>query len=147
MEKRWRNSRHSTRNVGCGGLWCNMVEENGTKYPLFSVPFSPFSRRSRIFPAVRFVKNQLTEHTDRELGISATPRHSTPPRRLVGMLDIVPRGQSDDLAAVGHTYDGMTDGLSLVLVYAEAGWAQVSPQPPPCPSPTHRLSAHVTHNV
>ena len=31
MGGRWENSGHSTRDVGCGGLWRDVVEENGTK--------------------------------------------------------------------------------------------------------------------
>ena len=89
------NVGHSTRDVGCGGLWRDAAEEvgqkgrkwekTGTKYPFFTVPFSPFSRRSKSFPTVSFVKkNQLTALTDGKVGIFATHGHS-PPRRLVRM--------------------------------------------------------------
>ena len=67
MEGKWGNSGHSTWDVGCGGLRWNVVEENrtktggkweenGIKYPFFTVPFPPFSRRSKTFPPVPFVK-------------------------------------------------------------------------------------------
>ena len=60
-------SAHSTRDVGCGGLWRDVVEENGrkmggqwedngTKYPFFTVPFPPFSRRPRMPLTVPVVK-------------------------------------------------------------------------------------------
>ena len=70
MGVKWGNSGHSTRDVGCGGLW--QVEENGTKvgekmrekrekngtkYPFFKVPFPPFFfRRAKLFPTVPCVK-------------------------------------------------------------------------------------------
>ena len=57
---KWGNGGHSTRGVGCGGLWRDVVEENGakngtknaTKCPFFTVPFSQFLRRSKIVPTV-----------------------------------------------------------------------------------------------
>ena len=72
----WENSGRSTWDVGCGGLWQDVVVENGrkmgekweksgTKYAFFTVPFSEFFRRSKIFPTVPFVKtispHSLTE--------------------------------------------------------------------------------------
>ena len=61
MGEKWGNSGHSTRDVGCGGLWRDVVEENraimrekweknGTKYPFFTVPFSHFSGGRRSSP-------------------------------------------------------------------------------------------------
>ena len=60
------DSGHNTQDVVCGGLWRDVVEENGTKmgewekngtkYLFFSVPFSPLLRRLKIFPPVPFVK-------------------------------------------------------------------------------------------
>ena len=56
--------------MGCG-LWRDMVngngrklgehweenwDENGRKYPFFTVPFSPFFQRSQVFHTVPFVK-------------------------------------------------------------------------------------------
>ena len=56
----WGNSRHSTQDVGCGGLWWDVVEESGTKkekiwtkYPFFTVPFSRFFRRLKIAPFLK----------------------------------------------------------------------------------------------
>ena len=77
--------------VGRGGLWRDVVEENrrktgqkweknGTRYPFFTVPFSPLFRRSKIFPTVPFVKAQPTALTDGKTGTFATRRHP-PPRR------------------------------------------------------------------
>ena len=61
------NGGYSTRDVGCGGLWRDAVEENetklgekweksGTRYPFTTVPFSPFFRRLKTFPTVPFGK-------------------------------------------------------------------------------------------
>ena len=49
---------------GCGGMWLRnwgqkwgeKWEKNGTKYPFFTAPFSPFFRRSKISPTVPFVR-------------------------------------------------------------------------------------------
>ena len=57
----WGNSGHTTQDVGCGGLWPDVVEEKGTKMGgkwekngrnthFFTVPLPPFFRRSNIFP-------------------------------------------------------------------------------------------------
>ena len=70
---KWGNSGHSTRDVGRGGLWRDVVDEKGTKMgekwdeiPIFHSPISPFSRRSKIFPIVPSVKmstaHSLTEN-------------------------------------------------------------------------------------
>ena len=77
MREKWGSSGHSTWNVGCGGLWRDVVEENGikmgekwkengTKYPFFTVAFPPlFFWKSKIFPTVPFGKisspHSLTE--------------------------------------------------------------------------------------
>ena len=60
---KWGNSGHSTRDVGCGGLWRDVVEENGTKMgemgekwdeiPIFHSPLFP------IFPGVEDVPPQF----------------------------------------------------------------------------------------
>ena len=49
--------------MGCGGFRLDVVEENGTKMgqkweeiPIFHSPIAPFSRRSKTFPTVPFVK-------------------------------------------------------------------------------------------
>ena len=60
-------------------------EKTGTKHPFFAVPFPPFSRRSKIFPTVPFVRNDLIALTDGKTGSVATPRHPSP-RRLVRMV-------------------------------------------------------------
>ena len=84
--------------AGCGGLWRDVVEENGikleekgekngTKYPIFAVPFPPFFRRSKIFPTVPFVKIS-TALTDGKRAIFATHRHS-PTRRPVRVLGVM----------------------------------------------------------
>ena len=77
MGGKWGNSGHSTRDVGCGGLWWDVVAENGTKMgekwggrwdeipPLFStVPFLPFFRRSKIFSKTP----KFTALTNRKMG-------------------------------------------------------------------------------
>ena len=73
----------SIGNVGCGGLWQGVVEENGTKmekngmkHPCFTVPFSQFSRRSKIFPKVPFVKISSAP-TDGKMRIFATGHHGS----------------------------------------------------------------------
>ena len=81
---------------GCGGMWWDVVEKNGTKMgengrkmgrnTYFPVAHrgrivGTFCRRSKIVPTVPFVKNQLTELTDGKMEIFATHRYSLP-RRL-----------------------------------------------------------------
>ena len=77
---------------GCGGMWFVKTgkkwekwEENGRKYPFFTVPFPLFFLGLKIFNTVPLCKNQLTALTDGNLGNFATPRRS-PPQRLVWML-------------------------------------------------------------
>ena len=45
---------------GCCGMWLRgrggKWEKNATKYSFFIVPFSPFFRRSKIFPIIPFVR-------------------------------------------------------------------------------------------
>ena len=56
MEENGGEIGHSTHDGGCGGLWQDMVEENGTekwekngmKYPFFTVPLSHFFKRLKI---------------------------------------------------------------------------------------------------
>ena len=56
------DSGHSTWDVGCDVVEVNGTkmgekwERNVTKYPFFTVPFSPFFGRGQIFPTVPFVK-------------------------------------------------------------------------------------------
>ena len=57
---------------------------DGTEYPFFNVPFSPFVRRPKTSPTVPCVKKQRTALTARKMRSFATP-HS-PPQRLVRML-------------------------------------------------------------
>ena len=61
---------HSRRDVGCGGLWWDVVEETGTKmekmgdnwqknrkkYPFFTIPCFLLFRGSKTFPTAPFVK-------------------------------------------------------------------------------------------
>ena len=72
---------HSTRDVGCGGLRRDVVQENmtkmgenGTKCPFFTVSLPPVSRRSKIFPHSSLCKTQLTALTDGKMGTFATHR-------------------------------------------------------------------------
>ena len=57
---------------GCGGMSSKKMgekrEENEIRYPFFTVPFSPFFRRSKMFPTVPFVKNQLRTHQTEKNG-------------------------------------------------------------------------------
>ena len=80
---------------GCGGLWRDVVEENGTKMtkmgekwdkiPIFHTPIPPLLfRRSKIFPPVAFVKSAHRTQR-RKIGIFVTHRLS-PPRRLVRIV-------------------------------------------------------------
>ena len=80
----WGNSGHSTRDVGRGGLWRDVVEENGRKMGQnthFSPSRFPHSSGGRRSPPHH---NPRTAHTDGKIGFSATHQHS-PPRWLVRM--------------------------------------------------------------
>ena len=63
---------------GCGGMRLRTMgqkmgekwEKNGTKYPFFTAPFLPFSRRSWIFPTAPFV-NISSPHSPAEKWASA----------------------------------------------------------------------------
>ena len=74
---KWGYSGHSTRDVGCGGLWRDAIEENrakmektgrkwermgenGTKYPFWGVPFVLFFPEVKDQPHNSLCKNQLT---------------------------------------------------------------------------------------
>ena len=81
-----------TRNVGCVGLWRDVVEENGTKMgekvggggeiPIFQSHFPPFFWRSKIFPTIPCFKNSA-HHTHRRKNGNFC---RSPPPRLVRML-------------------------------------------------------------
>ena len=68
---------------GCGGMWLRKMgetrEKNGTNYPFSTVPFSPFSRRSKTFPPISFAKTS-SSHSQTEkrdvLPLTDTHRHS-----------------------------------------------------------------------
>ena len=70
----------------CGGLWQDMVEENGRKIGR-NTHFSEshFPHFPGGLPLNSLCKNQLTALTNRKMGIRATHRHS-PPRRLLRRL-------------------------------------------------------------
>ena len=77
----WGNDGHSTRDVACGVLWRDVVEENGrkmggkwakkgTKYSFFN-PIFPICSEVEDIPHSSLCKNQLTALTDGKMGIFA----------------------------------------------------------------------------
>ena len=63
----WGNSGHSTRDVGCGGLWRDVVEENGMKMggkwdeiPIFHRSVLPILPEIEDLPHPSICKNQVT---------------------------------------------------------------------------------------
>ena len=63
---------------GCGGLWRDVVGENGTKCPLFAVPFPAIFPRVEDLPHNSLCKNHPTALTDRKMGtlpLTDTDRH------------------------------------------------------------------------
>ena len=71
-----------------GGKW--------DEIPSFHSPPFPISRRSKIFPAIPFVKNQLTALTGGKMAFVATHGQSSP-RRMMRIL----AGPKDFMAVVG----------------------------------------------
>ena len=67
----WENGGHSTRDVGCGGLWRGVVQENGRKMgetrdeiPIFHSSIFPVFPRVVDLPHNSLCTNQLTALTD-----------------------------------------------------------------------------------
>ena len=71
---------------GCGEKWDENGRKTGRNTHFSQSHFFPFSRRSKTFPAVPFVKISAP-HLQRKMGIFATHRHSLP-RRLLRMLGL-----------------------------------------------------------
>ena len=83
------------RDVGCGGLWRNVVEENGEQTGRkmgrniqFSQSLCPIYPEVEDLPLWFLCKNQLTALTDGKMGIFATHRYSSP-QWLARMLALV----------------------------------------------------------
>ena len=93
---KWGNSRYCAPDVGCGGLWQEVVEENGRKMgekrqeiPVFHSTISPTFPDVEGLPHNSLCKKQLTALTDgKTMGFVTTHRHS-PPRWLVRMLGLL----------------------------------------------------------
>ena len=76
---------HSIQDVGCGGLWRDVVEKNGAKMgekwdetPIFQSPPFPIFPEVEDIPKSSLCKNELTALTNGKKGIFATHRHSPP---------------------------------------------------------------------
>ena len=66
---------------GRGRMWLKIMgeiwEKNGTRYPLFTVPLSPFFQGSKIFATVPFVEISSLHSAHRENGILSHSRTLT----------------------------------------------------------------------
>ena len=108
-------SGHSTRDVGCGGLWWDVLEENGTqlgekweeigtKHRFFTIPFPPFSPEVKDLPHSSLCKKPAHRTHRRRNGnfchspaLTATAAsadasrvHRTPPGRPAWALFVGP---------------------------------------------------------
>ena len=60
----------------------------GLKYQFFIVPSSPFLPRSKTFPTILFIKNQITALTHKKNGIFFPTLQCSPPQQLVQMIEV-----------------------------------------------------------
>ena len=103
----WGNSGHSTWDVGCGGLWRDVVEENGMKMggkwdeiPIFHRSVLPILPEAEDLPHPSLCENQVTALTNGKMVFFATHRHPPPAAGVGGRR--VPNWCPDPLPRSAH---------------------------------------------